>query len=129
MGHLDTQTDPNHNIFNTALELSGIMQVLLTKLDVVLDFKNLINDYCEQYHLSNKVNKVDICQIMVEEFKDNFSDGFIRKHIDKQYKVAFRSRNAELKGENKIEKLNRKIHEYEQELLGMTYETIKYAGK
>lgn len=101
----------------------------MTKLDVTLDFKNRINDYCEQYHLFHKINRQEICHIMVEEFADDFSDGFIRKCIDKKYKVAYRTRNAELKGEPRSKKLKRKISEFESELLGLTHEGIIYAKK
>lgn len=69
---------------------------IITKSDVIEDFENLINPYCEQYHILNNSPKPTICNIMVKLFrgKTEHRDEWVRKQIDNKFKSAHRVRNA-----------------------------------
>lgn len=70
---------------------------IITKSEVIEDFENLINPYCEQYEILYKVPKTTICNIMVKLFrgKTEHRDEWIRKQIDNKFKSAHRVRNAQ----------------------------------
>jgi len=75
------------------------------KSDVIEDFENIINDFCEQYHIINKTPKSLICKTMVEEFHGltGHSDDWMRKRIDTKFKPPYRVRNGKLRSKKSIE--------------------------
>ena len=103
---------------------------IITKPQVRKDFVNLINPYCEQYHVVTGTPRPQICKIMIEKFgkKIKHEDDWIRKRIDKKYKALHRIRNAEKRSRaNRIKNIPKKINKLEGQLAELTKTTIDYA--
>lgn len=69
---------------------------ILTKSEVIEDFENLINNYCEQQHIINNIPRPLICNEMVILFRGltEHKDDWIRKQINQKYKPMHRVRNG-----------------------------------
>lgn len=106
-----------------------IVQSFLSSKEIVLDFENLINKYCEQIHLSENIPRFKICGIVVQEFKKDFSEDFIRRKVDSIYKVSHKSNNAKKKGKSLLEKLKEKASLLDEEIKTISQESVTYVGK
>ncbi len=106
------------------------IQRIITKKQVIKDFENLINPYCEQYHVVTGKARPQICKIMTEKFgkKIKRSDDWIRKKIKQKYKSFHRIRNAQQRSkESRIKKIPEKINKLEGQLAELTKTTIDFA--
>lgn len=103
---------------------------MITKKQVVKDFENLINPYCEQYHIVTDISRPQICKIMIKKFgkKVKHGDDWIRKRIDQKYKSLHRIRNAQQRSkESRIKKIPEKINRLEGQLAELTKTTLDFA--
>jgi len=108
------------------------IQKQISKLEVIDNFEELINSYCEQTHLKTGKLRADICKIMVNEFRGMIAheDDWIRKKIDTRYKSAYRIVNGKLRSKkNRKLKLSEKINKIEQEFAQIAGQTISLARK
>lgn len=82
-----------------------LIQKIILKSEVVDNFEDFINEYCEQYHIINKTPKSLICKIMVEEFHGltGHGDDWVRKKIDTRFKPPYRVRNGKLRSKKNVE--------------------------
>ncbi len=101
--------------------------------DVISDFTNNINDFCESYHLESGKPKSMVCTIMIDKFKGRVEGGksedWMRKRIDSKYKMLHRINNVNQKKFSKIDKLKAKFKLAESELLKATHEVTIKASK
>lgn len=96
------------------------------------EYKNLINEYCEQWHQKNGTPRTAICKIVVEELHGliNHENDWIRKRIDEKYKIPQRVQNGKLRStHNRLAKIPLKINELEQTFAELTKQTIDYVRK
>lgn len=95
-------------------------------------YKNLINQYCEQIHQQTNKPRTQICQFIIDELYglvDHEID-WIRKRIDEKYKSTPRVRNGRLRStQNRLTKIPQKINQLEQQFAELTKYTIDYASK
>ena len=105
------------------------IQRIITKKQVAKDFENLINPYCEQYHIVTDISRPQICKIMIKKFgkKVKHGDDWIRKRIDQKYKSLHRIRNAQQRSkESRIKKIPEKINRLEGQLAELTKTTLDF---
>lgn len=97
------------------------VQKILIKSEVIEDFENSINDFCEQYHIINKTPRSLICKKMIETFHGltGHGDDWMRKKIDIKFKPPHRVRNGKLRSKKSIE----------SKLADIAKQTIDYAMK
>ena len=96
------------------------------------NYKDLINQYCEQYHQKNGTPRTAICKIIVEELYGliKYEKDWIRKRIDERYKIPQRVRNGRLRSTaNRLVKIPQKINQLEQEFIELSGQTIDYVRK
>ena len=108
------------------------IQKIILKTDVIKDFANLINPFCEQYHIVTGIARPQICKIMVEKFHGEiqFKDNWIRKKIEEKYKSQARVRNGKLRGKkSRLTKIPQKINKLQHQLDEITKVTIDYAKR
>jgi len=106
------------------------LQKILLKPDVIEDFANLINPFCEQYHIVTGTSRPEICKIMVGIFhgKIQYKDNWIRKKIKEKYKSPARVRNAKLRGnKSRLKLIPQKINKLEEQLSEITMATVDFA--
>ncbi len=106
------------------------IQKLILKSDVVEDFANLINPFCEQYHVVTGKARPEICKIMVEKFHDEieYKDNWIRKKIEEKFKSQARVRNGKLRGKkSRLKSIPKKIKKLEEQIGELTKVTFDYA--
>ena len=106
------------------------IQKILLKTDVIEDFVNLINPFCEQYYIVTGTARPQICRIMVEMFHGEiqFKDDWIRKKIEEKYKSQPRVRNAKLRSKkSRLRKIPEKINKLEEQLSELTKVAVDYA--
>lgn len=73
-------------------------QVLeLEKEQVLNDFDNKINPWCELYAEQNNIPEEKMCQIAVETFGSSINSTYIRNAIRPEFKQAYRVENAKKK--------------------------------
>lgn len=119
-----------------------LVQKLISKAEVIEDlkilsidrskYKNLINGFCEQYHLQNKKPRPEICNLMVNEFYGSVGHekDWIRKKIDEKYKLYHRVRNGKLRGNKvRLNKIPQKINRLEEQFAELTKHTIDYVRR
>jgi hypothetical protein len=102
---------------------------IITRSQVIKDFDNLINPYCEQYHIVTGKPRPEICKIMIKKFakKVKHEDDWIRKRIDQKYKSIHRIKNAEKRSKaSRIKNIPKKINKLEDELAELTKTTVDY---
>ncbi len=107
-----------------------LIQKIILKTEVIEDFTNKINPFCEQYHIVTGTARPQICKIMVENFgKDiQYKDDWIRKKIEEKYKSQPRVRNAKLRSKkSRLRKIPEKINKLEGQLAELTKVTYDYA--
>lgn len=108
------------------------IQKQISKLQVIENFEDLINDYCEQIHLKTGKLRSNICKIMVNEFhgKIGHEDDWIRKKIDTRYKSMYRIENGKLRSKkNRKLKLSEKFNRLEEGFTQIAGQTIGLARK
>jgi len=119
-----------------------LVQKLILKSEVIEDFKilsidrskykDLINQFCEQYHSQNNEPRPAICNLMVNEFYglvDHEKD-WIRKKIDEKYKPYHRVRNGKLRGNKlRLKKIPQKINKLEEQFAELTKHTLDFVTK
>lgn len=108
------------------------IQKQISKDDVIENFEELINNYCEQIHLTTEKSRPYICKIMVDEFhgKVGHEDDWIRKKIDTKYKSPYRIENGKLRSKkNRKLKLSEKINRFEEKFTQIAGHTISYVKK
>ncbi len=106
------------------------IQKIITRKQVAKDFENLINPYCEQYHIVTGTARPQICKIMIKKFgkKVKHGDDWIRKRIDQKFKALHRIRNAQQRSKaSRIKKIPEKINKLEGQLAELTKTTIDFA--
>ncbi len=105
----------------------------LTEVDVIRDFADNINDFCEQYHVETGKPRVMVCTIMIDKFNGRVqggkSDDWMRKRIDGVYKMTYRVNNVKQKKISKIDKLKANIRKAESALLEATHEVTSKVSK
>lgn len=119
-----------------------LVQKLISKAEVIEDFKilstdrskykDLINQFCEQYHSENNAPRPAICNLMVNEFYGLVSHekDWIRKKIDEKYKPYHRVRNGKLRGNKlRLKKIPQKINKLEEQFAELTKHTLDYVTK
>jgi len=105
------------------------IQRIITKKQVAKDFENLINPYCEQYHIVTGTARPQICKIMIKKFakKVKHGDDWIRKRIDQKFKSLHRIRNAKQRSKaSRIKKIPEKINKLEGQLAELTKTTVDF---
>jgi len=104
----------------------------MTTEDVVVDFENLINPFCEQYHIITGTARPEICKRMVEKFKKivTHKENWIRTKIDSKFKPPHRVRNGKLRSnKSRIGRIPKKINKLEKEFAELTKVAIDYANR
>jgi len=107
-----------------------LIQKIILKTEVIEDFTNKINPFCEQYHIVTGIARPQICKIMVENFgkEIQYKDDWIRKKIKEKYKSQPRVRNAKLRSKkSRLRKIPEKINKLEGQLAELTKVTYDYA--
>jgi len=105
-------------------------QKIILKKDVKKDFTNLINPFCEQYHVVTGKARPEICMIMIEKFHGeiDYKDNWIRKKIEEKYKSQARVKNGKLRGKkSRLANIPEKIKKLEEQIGELTKVTIDYA--
>lgn len=107
-----------------------LVQKHISEQEVILDFANFINNFCEQYHLSTNKPRPFICKIVIEKFsgKVGHSDDWMRKQIESKYKNQAQSKNGKKRGMSKIDRLKKAFDKAEHDLLEATHETTVAIG-
>jgi len=103
---------------------------IITKKQVAKDFENLINPYCEQYHVITNTPNQQICQIMIKMFKKKVKhkDDWIRKRIDQKFKSLPRIKNAQQRSKaSRIKNIPKKINKLEGQLAELIETTVDFA--
>ena len=93
----------------------------MTKLDVLTDFKNNINPFCEQE--AKKLpewRRREVCSIVTPMFLDAHCQSHITQAINDEFKMDYRQRNGRLKG------FRQKLSIIESGFLDTTVETLEY---
>jgi len=113
----------------TKTETLEPIQRIITKKQVTKDFENLINPYCEQYHVVTGITRPQICKIMIKKFgkKVKHGDDWIRKRIEQKYKSLHRIKNAQQRSKaSRIKKIPEKINKLEGQLAELTKTTVDF---
>lgn len=109
------------------------VQKHLTEADVINDFADNINEYCEQYYLETDKPRVMICTIMIMHFHERVqggkSDDWMRKRIDPKYKMTYRVNNVKQKKISKLDRLRANLKIAESALLEATHEVSTKVSK
>lgn len=108
------------------------VQKVITQSEVIEDFENLINPFCDQYHIITGTAKQEICKIMIEKFGKQLkhSDDWLRKRIDVKYKPMHRVKNAKKRNkESRLRKIPEKINKLERDFAELTKTTIDFAKR
>lgn len=103
---------------------------IVTKSEVIDDFENLINTYCEQYHIIESVPRRLICGDMVRLFRGTIEhkDDWIRKQIDLKFKSLHRVKNGE-KRSDRIRKEKTETQSIKSTLEDVVHQTIDLVRK
>lgn len=79
----------------------------LEKQNVLKDFDNLINPWCEHYAKIHGIPKDQMCKVAKKFFGDDLSESKIQNSIKPEFKIAYRIENGKQKETPKPEKVSR----------------------
>ncbi len=105
------------------------MSVIKIETQNVIDnFPDLINAWCEVNAKTMKLKYEMMCQEAIKVFGGNhpYHDSYVRKSVDSKFKISYRSANAHQKGVSKLTRLKRKASAIEKEIKENLYQVTQY---